>query len=33
MALEGFRGGRMVGFDVLVGDAWPRCVVEGPDGH
>ena len=32
VAREGFRGGRIVGLGVLVGEAWPRCVVAGPDG-
>ena len=31
MTLEGFHGGWMVGFGVLVGEAWPRWVVAGPD--
>ena len=33
VALEGFCGGRMVGFGIFVGGAWPRCVVAGPDGR
>ena len=31
MVLEGFPGGRMVGFGVFVGEAWPHCIVAGPD--
>ena len=33
MAIEGFSGGRVVGFGVLVREAFPRCVVAFPDGH
>ena len=32
MALDGFHGGRTVGFGVFVGEAGPGCVVACPDG-
>ena len=33
VALERLRVGWIVGFGVIIGEAWSRCLVAGPDGR